>query len=166
MLIKYLAVLSIFGLPVYIIQSTEPLESKSVEFYQDLGYEKSLYIQGINISYTILVIIWSFFFVTYWGIHEHQLAYQWGQLDYEMTENKLEGFHGVERRSPINDNLHELYYPTWKRLCKMSFSGIISIVILAMLTIVVVGLLIFRNWIIESKWGGTLNDYVVFLPSI
>ncbi len=162
--IKYLAILSIFGLPVYIIQYFEKLESRSIEFYSDLHFSKALYIIGINAVYTIIVVIWSFIFVTKWQVREKLLAFQWGQLDYEMTENKLQYYHGDERRSPINDDLHEIYYPTWKRLLKVSFSLLISFIILAALTAVVVALLVFRNWIIESKWGGWLSDYLIYVP--
>jgi hypothetical protein len=89
----------------------------------------------------------------------------WGQLDYENTENKLEKFTGVERRSPVNDDLYDLYYPIGKRILKIIFSGIISFIILASLMAIVIALLIFRNWIIESQNFGPLTDYMAYLPS-
>ena len=162
---KYLAFLSIIGLPVYVIQYFEKIESRSIEFYRDLGYHKDILIIAINAAYTIIVLLWSFVFVTKWSVHENILAYQWGQLDYEESENKIHGYYGIQRRSPVNDDVNEIYYPSWKRSFKVVFSLLISVIIIACLAAVVVALLYFRNWIIESKWGGSLNDYLIYIPS-
>jgi len=124
-----------------------------------------MYIIGINAGYSIIVVVWSLIFVSSWAAREHKMAFQWGQLDYEMTENKLQGFYGNQRRSPTDDNLHELHYPICRRIAKTTFSGFISLLILAALIVVVVMLLIFRNWIIQTKWGDSLNEYLILLPS-
>ena len=157
--------MSIIGLPVYIIQRQESLESKSIEFYDNFGYSKDGLFIYLNAAYTIVVIIWSSIFVCKWGAKERLLAFQWGQLNYELSENKLQGYYGYERRSPINDELRELYYPSMSRAIKVAFSLLISFLIIIALAVVVGLLLFFKNWIIQSKWGGQLNDYLVYLPS-
>lgn len=160
--------MTIPGIIVFFIQQFESVESKGIEFYQHLGFQKEIIQVVCDVIYTFGVLIWAFVFITMWNNRDELLAFHWGQLDYEASENKLQTFTGIERRSPIDDHLHDYYYPVSLRLLKLFFSGIVSLCILVVVGACVYFLGILKTFIIINghlMGGPDVSKYLKYLPS-
>ena len=158
--------LGIIGVITYIIQYTDSLQSKSIEFFSELGFKKSTLTIVFNSFYSFVVIIWSTIFLETWKRKEAKLATQWGHKVSNYVERPLPSFTGRTRRSPVNDSLKELYYPLYLHFLKKLIGYMVSLIIVAIVILIVVYLLIFRNWLVDKRIGGSkLNRFIVNVPS-
>jgi hypothetical protein len=158
--------LGIIGVITYIIQYTDSLQSKSIEFFSELGFKKSTLTIVFNTFYSFVVIIWSTIFLETWKRKEAKLATQWGHKVSDYVERPLPSFTGRTRRSPVNDSLKELYYPLYLHFLKKLIGYMVSLIIVAIVILIVVYLLYFRNWLVDNRIGGSkLNRFIVNVPS-
>jgi len=158
--------LGIIGIITYIIQYTDSLQSKSIEFFSELGFKKSTLIIVFNTFYSFAVILWSTIFLEIWKRKEAKLATQWGHKFSDYVERPLPSFTGRTRRSPVNDSLKELYYPLSLHFLKKLIGYLVSLIIVAIVILIVVYLLYFRNWLVDNRIGGNkLNRFIVNVPS-
>lgn len=142
---------SIIGLVVFIVQKTK--------------HENSLPVLILNIIYSVLMTIWAIVFLEIWKRKEAAMSIQWGQTKYEQIEVPRPQFFGTERRSPITDDMDEIYFSRSKR-CKFICLGlVITIMIISMVLGIVAGLLIFR-YTYSNKYTVNGVDYTVIITSI
>lgn len=161
----YLFILGIFGIITYIIQNTDALESKTIEFFYDLGFSKSRLVIVVNTIYSFLVIIWSSVFLEHWKRREARLATEWGQKQTQAADQMLPSYKGKKRRSPVNDNLNETTSSLLAHILKKILAYLISVVIVVAVIVIVVYLLYFRNWLVTNKVWGSGNRLIVNVPS-
>ena len=153
--------MSIFTTILYIIISFENLESKSIEFYIELGFEKQQYIIILYIVYVIVILFWSFSFVHKWKNNQRYLAAKLGQINYKEKERENPNFDGILRRSPINDELNEITFRTQcGRIGRLFISILTTSIFICLLIIVVVLLLFLKDYLQEQR-----VDYIVYIPS-
>lgn len=157
--------LGIFGIITYAIQNQDTLESKSIEFFSELGFKKSRLTIIFNTIYSFIVILWSTIFLEFWKRKEAKLATKWGKIREEETERILPSFWGKQRRSPTNDSLKEIYYPFAYYLLKKILAYFVSLIIVVIVIVIVVFLLYFRNWLVVNNVGGRNNRFIVNVPS-
>jgi len=162
---KYLFFLSIIGIIVYIVQMTDSYESLNIEFFADKGLQKSNSVIVINTLYSFIIIIWSTLFLENWKKKQVTIATQWGQLELENKENIMPSFRGKLRRSPLNDNVNEVYYSLFKTFIRKIIAYSISLIIIIIVVTIVVYLLYFRNWLVTEKVWGANNKIVQNIPS-
>jgi hypothetical protein len=161
----YLFILGIFGIITYIIQNQDGLESKSIEFFHDLGFTKSRLVIAFNTLYSFIVIIWSSVFLEHWKRREARLATEWGQKETQAADQILPSYKGKKRRSPVNDNMNETTSSIVSHLLKKLIAYLISIVIVVGVIVIVIYLLYFRNWLVVNKVWGSGNRIIVNIPS-
>ncbi|OMJ84572.1 hypothetical protein SteCoe_14312 [Stentor coeruleus] len=63
-----------------------------------------------NVLYCIYVSVWATVFIEFWKRSENCLAIKWGQTDYEDDEAPRPQFYGTLRRSPIDDEMEDVYF--------------------------------------------------------
>jgi len=111
------------------------------------------------------VIIWSTLFLENWKKRQITAATLWGQVDFEDKEVIMPSFKGKMRRSPLNDNINEIYYSLFKTSMRKIIAYLISLVIIIIVVTIVVYLLYFRNWLVDNKIWGTKNTIIQNVPS-
>lgn len=162
---KYLFFLSILGIIVYVVQMTDSDESHNIELFYDKGYTKSMSVIVINTIYSFSVIIWSTIFLEKWKRDQAQYATLWGQLDYESREETMPTYKGKIIRSPLNDNINEIYFSPMKTFMRKILAHMISLMIVIIVITIVVYLLYFRNWLVINKVWGDNNKIIQNIPS-
>ena len=171
---KYLFVLAFFGIVVFVIQMTESEESKNIEFYIELGFSKNYLITAFSVCYTFLIIIWSTLFIEMWRKRELMLATMWGkyillnmkgQLHFHEMEETMPRYKGEKRRSPVNDNLNDLYSSSLNRNSKKIIGYLIILGIVTLLIVADIYLIKWKGEMISDNF--TWNDNVILsqIPS-
>ena len=163
---QFLFILGILGIVVFIIEKTENIESNNIEYYYQLGFEKSKLVSVFSILFSFSIIIWTTLFIEKWKRQQKTLSTLWGQTEYEETEKILPIFRGNKRRSPINDNLNELFSSRLARNLKIFVGFLISCIIVAIVCLIVVYLLIWKNQMVVDKQEWNDNIVASQLPSI
>ena len=121
---------AIFGLPLFVVQRT-------------LNYDdKALLV--LNAIYCIFIAFWGTIMLEYWRRYEATLAFSWGTTDFFQDEVPRPEFKGRTRRSPINDDLEELFYSPIKRAVSISIGFLVSVVVVLIVIGIVAGLIIMR----------------------
>lgn len=128
---KFLSVPSIIGLIIFVLQRLYSADSRIVI--------------GANTFYCIYISIWATCFVEFWNRKESCLAIKWGQSDYEEDEVPRPQFHGEIRRSPVDDEMKDVYFPPTRRYKLFVLTGFITCVFIAAVITTVLGI-IFLRW--------------------
>ena len=79
--------------------------------------------------FTLLMILYSFYFLKGWKRKSTELAFSWNSLHYENPRNIRASFVGYWQQSPITDEM-ELYYPDLYRRFFYLLSTIVTVVML------------------------------------
>lgn len=128
---NFLAVPSIVGIGVFIIQRM---------------YTPYFYIVIIlNTFYSIYMTTIAITLLEVWKRKQSSLAIEWGQTDFEEDEVPRPQFKGKLRRSPINDDLEEIYYPQNKRRVFYVIGMLVTCFILLLVLSTLSGILILRR---------------------
>ena len=102
-----------------------------------------------NAVYMLVAVLWSTFFYEYWKRKENRLSITWGQTDFEEDEVMRPTYYGTRRRSPEDDDMNEIYFPTSKRNCRRGVGYMISLIIVAIVIVIVFGIFYLRYWLTE-----------------
>ena len=121
----------IIGLAVYIIQQL---------FDQDSPQTLVL-----NTFYSIFMTIWATVYLEAWSRRESTLAVVWGQTNFEKVEIPRPQYKGVPRRSPITDDMDEIYYESSKRIKFFILACSVTLFIICCVLGIVAGLLILKQ---------------------
>ena len=134
---------AIFGLVVFIVQ-------RIVD--QDTGLALAL-----NAIYSIFMSIWATIFLEGWRRKESSLSILWGTTKFERVEVPRPQYKGVMRRSPITDEMEEIYYPTSKRMLIFILAASVSLLILSLVLGIVAGLIILKSSITDKLIVSGIN---------
>ena len=121
---------AVFGLPLFIVQRA-------------LDYDDTALIV-LNAIFCVMVPMWATVMMEYWRRRESRLAFTWGTVDYLQDEVTRPEFSGYSRRSPVTDDLDEIYYNPIKRVFIMLFNFLVMVIILLIVIGIVAGLIIMR----------------------
>jgi anoctamin-10 len=136
--VKYLMILAPVGVFIFMIQVTTektPLEK--------IG----------NFVYFVFLILWSTSLIHQWRVKEQQYSTIWGMKTLDDDETQRPSFFGFPRRSPIDDDPHELFYSRAKRNFKFAFGFFVSAIIIA-IVITIVYLIYFEKTELAAKYKG------------
>ena len=112
----------------------------------------------------LFVFCWAVLCTRYWDRREAELAYKWGTYSLSDMPEKRPGFRGKLRRSPITGSM-ERYYPPSKRRFKCVISGIITLIILAGASVVMVISMNLQGYVSRANkelWGD--EDHPLYFP--
>ena len=99
----------------------------------------------VNAFYCIFITMWATVFLEQWKRRESSLAVIWGQTEFEKLEISRPQFKGSLRRSPITDDMEEVFYENTKRWKFFILSCTVTIAIICMVLAIVAGLIILRT---------------------
>ncbi len=109
--------------------------------------------------YSIIVMVWTCFFLVYWRQRSASLAYRWGVLDYEMQETERPQFRGKRMLNPSTGEIRKVY-PVWRRVLKYLQSiPVIMIVMSVMLSIMSTVFTTQDKLLVQYQNNETLNYY-------
>ncbi|OMJ74149.1 hypothetical protein SteCoe_27004 [Stentor coeruleus] len=120
----------IVGLIVFIIQKAFDIAHPSV--------------LTVNAFYCIFISIWGTVFLEVWKRKESSFAIIWGQTEFEKIEIPRPQFKGELRRSPITDDMEEIYYSEKRRYKYFFLAGSVTILIILMVLAIVASLIILK----------------------
>ena len=127
---------AIIGLVVFIVQRVLDQNSGPV--------------LALNVLYSIFMSIWATVFLEGWRRKESSLSILWGTTKFERVEVPRPQYKGVMRRSPITDEMEEIYYPTSKRIWIFILAASVSLLILSLVLGIVAGLIILKSEITDK----------------
>lgn len=136
---KNLSVMGFLGLAVFFAQSF--LDSKSVPFVV------------ITVSFGFLQTLWGQSLVYTWIRKEKIFATEFGTIHksagsvQNAEQDDRPGFVGYYRRSPVTDALNSVYYSQLKRFMKTSLSMALCVLLLAIYSALIFGLLAFSMFL-------------------
>ena len=162
---KYVIVLGIIGLAIFIVQLTESPESKAIEYYYNFGFIKENYIVVLNTIYTFLIICWATLFLEHWKRKQHLYRVEFGTLNIENVDFRMPIFYGDTIRSAEDDDMNEVTYPYWKTGLKLLFTWSVSILIMVIVIFLVYILLWWRNQLVVANTGGLKSTAMTYIPS-
>ncbi|CAD8121664.1 unnamed protein product [Paramecium sonneborni] len=119
--------------------------------------------QTAIIGFSIVIIIWSTFFMEFWKREQVYFSVRFGQQNFEADEAERPAFEGDFIRSVLNDDLNEEFYSPFKRKMKQLLALSISAIIIGCVIACVIGINLLKNKMIEEKFDQTLSNT---LPSI
>lgn len=97
-----------------------------------------------NAVYCIYVATWATSFIEYWKRKESCLAINWGQTDYQEDEVPRPQFHGESRRSPVDDDMDDVFFDPKKRYLRFVFSGFVTVIFIGMVVTCVIFIILLR----------------------
>jgi hypothetical protein len=127
---KVLSIPSFSGVAVFVLQRIYQPEDRIIII--------------ANVLYCIYVSVWAAVFIEFWKRRENCLAIKWGQTDYEEDEVPRPQFSGTTRRSPIDDEMDDVYYNPNKRYKFFMFSILITSVFIGLVISAVLGIIVLR----------------------
>jgi len=107
--------------------------------------------------YAFFVALWSTFFLEFWKREESKHRVDWGMLHFEETEQPRPEFKGNILRSPVDGRLRK-YFPLWKKILRMAFSGSVIFGLVCVVVLSVVGIFILRKFLTE--WNSQFGSYL------
>jgi hypothetical protein len=134
---------ALIGLIVFVIQRVYDQDSSPV--------------LALNAIYSVFMTIWATVFLEGWRRKESSLSILWGTTKFERVEVPRPQYKGVTRRSPITDEMEEIYYPTSKRVWIFIASASVSLLILSLVLGIVAGLIILKSEITDSLVVSGIN---------
>lgn len=102
-------------------------------------------VQTANALFCVFITIYATVFLEYWKRRESALSVIWGTTEYEKLEIARPQFKGSLRRSPITDDMEEIYYPERSRFKYFILSGVFSIGIICIILAIVAALIILKS---------------------
>lgn len=123
-------------------------------------YEKEATIA--NAIYCIFIAAWGTVYLEIWRRRESSLAIKWGMMDYEEDEVARPQFKGITRRSPVTDELDEVFYANQKRRKYNTLGIVVSIILICLILAIVAGITILR-WELTSRlvyYGIDFSGYI------
>lgn len=127
----FLAIPSLVGIGVFIIQRL---------------YSPYYYIVIIlNAFYSIYMTAIAITLLEAWKRKQTTLSIEWGQTDFEQDEVPRPQYKGTFRRSPINDDLEEIFYSHNRRRAFYAIGLLVTIFILILVISTLTGILILRK---------------------
>jgi hypothetical protein len=124
---------------------------------QRLFHEDSVQVLSLNAFYSVFMTIWATIYLEGWKRKEAGLSITWGTTKFEQVEIPRPQFRGIKRRSPVTDDLEEIYYPSSKRAGFVVIAVSVSIAILSIVLGIVAGLIILKSELADMLNVGTLN---------
>ena len=119
----------------------------------------------LNTVFSVMMVVWSSYFISIWKRSEKRYAIEWGQVDFEEDEIERSKFKGIYRRSPITDH-KEKYYSYFKRCIRIAISWFVTLIMIA----IVIGLIYFSFWLrnyLYKRWKDYwYADYSMTVVSI
>ena len=119
--------------------------------------EHSPQVLALNAFYSVFMTIWATIYLEGWKRKEAGLSISWGTTKFETVEIARPQFKGIKRRSPITDDLEEIYYPSGKRACFIMIAVSVSILILSIVLGIVAGLIILKSALADVLLYGNIN---------
>ena len=129
-LILALVPISLFGFALFIVQRTTDIHDMASIV--------------LNAIFCVFIPIWAIVSLEFWRRREATLAFAWGSTDFLQDEVSRPEFTGRPRRSPVTDDLEELFYSPIKRFFIMLFNFLVMVLILLVVIGIVAGLIIMR----------------------
>lgn len=112
---------------------------------------------AVNAIYCIFITIWATVFLERWKRRESSMAVVWGQTEFEKLEIARPQFKGELRRSPITDDMEEVFYEGSKRFKYLILAASVTFVIICMVLAIVAGLIILKNNESEALTSGGIQ---------
>jgi hypothetical protein len=103
-----------------------------------------------NAFYCIFIAAWGTVYLEIWRRRESSLAIKWGMMDFEEDEIARPQFKGLNRRSPVTDELDEVYYSPQSRKSYMVLGFVVSTILMCMVIAIVAGIIILR-WELTNR---------------
>ncbi len=102
--------------------------------------------------YAIVTILWTTIFLEHLKRRSNSKAIEWGQAELQEDEIIRPQFIGKSRRSPINDDLQEPWYPLFKRVFKFTVTFTV-LAIMEIISLSITGTLQFISWYLgKNVW--------------
>lgn len=133
---KILSFPSLIGVVVFILQR--------------LYHPESSIIIVINLLFCIYASVWATVFVEFWKRKENCLAIRWGQTDYKEDEVSRPQFTGQAKRSPIDDDMDDIYYDPQSRYKFYFLSCFVTAIFITIVIVAVLFLIYLRTNITDS----------------
>jgi hypothetical protein len=128
---KIVSIPSIFGLVVFILQRIYEPDSPLIII--------------INLLFCIYSSIWATIFIEYWKRKENCLAIRWGTTDFEEDEVPRPQFLGEPKRSPIDDDMDDIYFNPRSRYKYFLLSTIVTGIFITIVIVAVLFLIYLRT---------------------
>ncbi|CAG9311621.1 unnamed protein product [Blepharisma stoltei] len=111
-----------------------------------------------NAIFCVYVSGWATTFLEIWRRKESALSVEWGQTDYEDDEVARPQFRGTLRRSPVNDDLEEVYYDPKRRIRYFVLAAVVTTFMVCVVLGMVASIMILR-WELTDKLTLSGLDY-------
>jgi anoctamin-10 len=125
------------------------------------GTEKDVF-DTTNAVFAAFIVMWAAGFYEWWKQQEVKYSVIWGQTDFEEDQVERVDFHGVFRRSPVDD-AREQYFSAWQRLLRIWVSTLVTLFMVGVVVGVIVGLFELRQYLFEEWQGKWQEDYIATL---
>jgi hypothetical protein len=133
----------LFGILVFVIQRVLNDEHPAV--------------LSLNAIYSVFMSVWATVFLESWKRRESSLSIMWGTTKFEQVEVPRPQYQGIKRRSPITDEMEEIYFPPSKRIKLIILAVSVSLLILSLVLGIVAGLIVLKWQITDSLIIGGFN---------
>ena len=124
---------------------------------QRLFDDKSTQVLALNAFYSIFMTIWATSFLEGWKRKEAGLSVTWGTTKFEQIEIARPQYKGLKRRSPVTDELEEIYYPESKRVKFLILAVTVSLLIISLVLSIVAGLIILKSELADELVVSSFN---------
>lgn len=111
----------------------------------------------INAAYSVFMTIWATVFLESWMRHESSLSIVWGQTKFEKVEIARPQYKGVERRSPITDEMDEIHYDDSKRYKFLLLALTVSLTIILLVLGLVAAIIILKSFLTNTLLIGGID---------
>ncbi len=138
---RWLMVPSVLGLIVFIFQ----VHDRKLDHWMCLPY-------------SIFIMIWASFMLTFWRQKSSQLAYRWGVLDYETEETERPQFYGNVVYDKSTGEKRKVY-PMWKRVVKYMISLPILLIMIGIMLIIMATIFTTQDHLFKAYNSGDKLDY-------
>ena len=128
---KIASIPSIIGVVVFILQRIYSPET--------------VVIVTVNFLFCIYVTIWATVFNEFWKRKENCLAIKWGQTDFKQDEVPRPQFIGVTRRSPVDDDMDDVYFDSKWRYKYYALSIFVTGIFIGIVIVIVLFLILLRT---------------------
>lgn len=138
---RWLMVPSVLGLIVFIFQ----VHDRKLDHWMCLPY-------------SIFIMIWASFMLTFWRQKSSQLAYRWGVLDYETEETERPQFYGDVVYDKSTGERRKVY-PMWKRVVKYTTSLPILLIMIGIMLIIMATIFTTQDHLFKAYNSGSKLNY-------
>lgn len=107
---------AIIGIPAFVLQEVD----------EDEGTLE----QVTNAIFAFLIVCWATTYYEFWKREEVKYTVIWGQLDFEEDQVERVDFHGIWRRSPVDDR-REIYFSLYRRLLRIFLACLVTLFMIA-----------------------------------